>query len=698
MAIGISTLPSRSPAALRAFVSGQRVRVVRKPDNVTEPNPPDDYGDDYWRFLLRRTSLEGTCLLYQTYDNSGDENDWNLNIAPDTAHAWLLDPAVLYALSTTSGAPEPVDWSAVKSYHGVPVIECELTPDDALHDKFTADALPIGPGVWLGAGGRNQGQGPTCAPVGVYGVFCGDYGHGGRPEIHPFDAFWRRYHEPNAAALNWDLGVFQDDSNRFNGDWSKPPIVVEFKVPFCLDFPVTMTAATTALATFTLRKSPRCALVAKNPVSSGVASVTASYSGRTVRLRPTAENVLNIVVTDASGVSPRRFDLSVTDVHRTSVPTLGGLRRSVWLSGYLVLEVAVGQDGFAYWNFIGPNSVTASTVPDASAVEIPPADTNAIAMAISDLVQPKERARPQLRLVEARSAPREQFSAVIVHQEADGRQLETVARPREETVVDVDGERVSLGSFDFFARAAVARHNGTVKTSSRRLDVSAAMLRHGPPGFEDRLRATPADVEVDDTVHFDVVARFSPFRQGLVFGEEQSELCDILTARLDALDVQLSLHLTSPDGQVRELVDGDEDLTRMITIESQLRRSKRGVARRIGFDLEGQPVELLVSGVAKGPSGLSSEFRAHVCNYRIKDPRAWLEQAMATSLDEWRARAARRSRDALRLATDESVSKESIAKVAAETLEKLVPASSTSALRVAGIASLLARAEQLLKA
>ena len=131
MTIDLAALPVRSPAQLRSFVAGQRVGALRRPSDVAEANPPEDSGDDYWRFLRRRAALEGTCLLYQTYDASGDENDWNLNIAPDAAHAWMLDPGLLVALAAASGSSEPIDLGEIKRFHGVPVIECELSPDDA---------------------------------------------------------------------------------------------------------------------------------------------------------------------------------------------------------------------------------------------------------------------------------------------------------------------------------------------------------------------------------------------------------------------------------------------------------------------------------------------------------------------------------------------------------------------------------------
>ncbi len=673
MTIDISTLPVRSPAQLRSFVAGQRVRALRRPDGVTEPNPPEDSGDDYWRFLRRRTALEGTCLLYQTYDASGDENDWNLNIAPDAAHAWLLDPGLLVALGRIR----------------------VVGADDALHGEFTDDGLPIGPGEIFGAGGENQGQGPTCAAVGVYGVFCGDFGHGGRPEIHPFDAFWRRYHQPASNRVNWDLGVFQDDSDRFNDDWSKPPIDVELKVPFCVDFPVTMARPTSVEVTFVLRKSPRCGVIAKNTVSSGVAAVAEDFTGRTVGLVRPALNRLTINVRDQTGLAGRPFRLAITDVHRTSSGGRLPVRRSVWLSGVLAIRVAVGQDGFAYWNVSGPNSTSAATAPDPEEVVIGPVGP---VVATPSAPTARRAPGPSIRLVEARPVPREQFSAVVVHEAADGRRGEAIARPRQDTLVDLGDRRISLGSFDLFARARPMRQNGAgTTTSSARLDVSPAIAELGGAELANRLRPVIAELEVDDVVRFDVITRCAPYRNGAAFGEERSALSDILTAGLDESEIDLTLHLGRLMGPAGEVVTSDGATEGLVTVEAPSRPTRRGVARVVRLGPFGsEPISVAVDGTVVGPSGLTSGFRAHVCNYRVVSPRAWVEQSMGTSSAEWLDRAARLSAEAKLQPSDIRVSRAGVASVVAETFERLDAAPSWTARQVAGAASVVARAEHLI--
>jgi len=373
MAVEVTSLASRSPASLRAFVGAQRLGVKRRPDTVGQASPS---ARDYWRLLLRRVPLEGRCVYYQTYDARGDENDWNINIAPDPAYRWMLDPAILHGLSLSSGAPSPINPGKIKSIDGVRVIECELTPDDGLYDKFKSAGLPITSGGLIPDEAEQQGLGPTGSRVGVYGVFAGDYGHGGRPEIHPFDAFWRRFHEARSSKISWDLGVFQDDSNRFNDDWSRAPIDVEFRVPFCLDVPVTTADAVTRRARFTLRRSAFCSTVGKNTRATGTPKLTEIFSAPTVVNNRELRNRLEVSVEDLTGLAGHPFALSFADLAFTSSQRFSVSPLQMWLSGMIVIRVAVNQDGFAYWNLSGPNSATAAKAPDDGGVIADPGVTD----------------------------------------------------------------------------------------------------------------------------------------------------------------------------------------------------------------------------------------------------------------------------------------------------------------------------------
>ena len=508
---------------MRAFARAQRIRVERFPDAVAPATPSDR---DYWRFLVRRAPLEGLCVHYQTYDASGDENDWNLNIYPDPAYRWMLDPQILWALSLSSGAPSPIDLGELKYYSGTPVIECELTPDNDLYDTFVSAGLPITSGGWWPDGAEQEGKGPTNQRVGVYGVFAGDYGHGGRPEIHPFDTFWRRFHDPRASTMTWDLGVFQDDSNRFNGDWSRAPIDVELRVPFCVDFPVSVRTAVTNRATFTLRRSPLCSVVGKNTrAGPGAGDVSETFTARTVRLNPRARNRLEVTVEDRTGVPGNAFSLRLDDLTFTSTGTIAQLGRRAWLAGAIVIRVAIDQDGFAYWRLSGPNSATAADAPDdVGAPQLPEEQENAPALANGgrsplEVIRVLE-ARPVVPLDEGEPLAAE----LVVEKRSPGgdpvRHSLTV-RPRESPVVVIDGAPVELESFDLFATIRVDDGGQGGKRIQR--DITDAIARlAGLERLSHALPRIPATIEVDDHVTVDVLARYAPYRDGSVQGEERS--------------------------------------------------------------------------------------------------------------------------------------------------------------------------------
>ena len=127
-----------------------------------------------------------------------------------------------------------------------------------------------------------------------------------------------------------------------------------------------------------------------------------------------------------------------------------------------------------------------------------------------------------------------------------------------------------------------------------------------------------------------------------MFGEERSPLSDILTAGLNESEIDLTLRVGSPAGSARTEITGGEGMAGVATLEAQIRRSPRGITRVVRLGPFGaEPVRVAVDGTVAGPSGLTSEFRAHVCNYRVVSPRAWIEQSMATSTAEWVERADR---------------------------------------------------------
>jgi hypothetical protein len=709
MTIEAGSLPRRTAAQLRAFVRAQHVELERHPDDVA---PESASSSTYWRYLVSRIPLEGVCVYYQTYDASGDENDWNLNIAPDPAHDWLLDPAILQALSLFSGAPSLMEACSVKCKEGYQVIEAELTPDNALYDKFVTGGLPISAGSWPPNKDENQGEGPTGDRVGVYGVYCGDYGHGGRPEIHPFDGLWRQRHrDGRAASISWDLGVFQDDSNRFNNNWSRPPIDVEFRIPFCVDVPVTLRSSVTTQAQFVLARSDLCSVVGGNTRAAGGSDLAETFTARTVRLNRGLENRVEVTVRDSTGLAGRPFALAFDDLtYTTSSPGL--LRRRAWLAGRIVIRIAVEEDGFAYWNLRGPNSTTAADADSGDRViDDRVVGRDVILPVVRDRVDAARTRR--VRLVEATpkvSLGRSPSIAVDVRAEsvagdgsAEDRGLITV-RPREAPWVldEAIGRWTQLESFDFFAVASVERplpgRDDPEPARRVQADISAAIGRlAGLERLGHRLRGPSATVEIDDTVTVNLRGRYAPYRDGEVMGEERS----LLSERLNEIDTgevttQADVWITEAGGRTRRLRIGHGDEPDGQGAASlALDPSANGQRLVVGGLPEGLAVVRL-EGSLEDRFGLRSDVSALAANFRVVGARPWVEATCGVSLDALRGRLSRVDRSVRLAPTAEWITIAGMLRALVEALVVLDAESVVSATRVAGAVRLTRRVQELI--
>jgi hypothetical protein len=714
MTIRVSSLERRSASQLRAFIGAQRLEVERHPDDVAQPGAagkpfPSSPYKTYWRFLLHRASLEGTCVQYQTYDASGAENDWNIHIAPDDAHAWMLDDAVLYALSLTSDATAPIDLNEVKVKAGQRVIECELSPDDGLFDKFEAGGLPISEGSWWPNGVENEGQGPEQERVGVYGVFCGDYGHGGRPEIHPFDAFWRRFHlDGSADVISWDLGVFQDDSNRFNSDWSKAPVDVEFRVPFCIDIPVTLRSAVTRQVRFVLGGSQLCSVIGKNVIDTGQPNLTEAFAARTVRLTPNAENRVEVVVEDATRLPGRPFRLGFAGLTYTTSAPFGFLSQRAWVAGHIVIRLAIQQDGFAYVNFSGPNSTTAAEAADDDRIVI---DDGGVASRRDDRqasVRP-QRPKPAAVAVEDARAivsrgptPRIGAELIVATRDGDrahGRRVVAV-RPREPVLIvdEATGNATELESFDLFA--ATARAPATGAPSRVEADIAGSIAELAGIGqIGRRLVGSRARIEVDAIVALDLSARYAPFRDGQAQGEEESRLSATLNdANTGAVEYRCDVRYADATRtfrrsrvSTRESAAGATEPGRADVSLSGLEDGQRLVIGPLGET----PTVVYVSGTATDEFGLTAPFSAIVPNYRVIEARAWVERATGTSLSVLRARRDEAERLKRIGPTPDAVMTSGLLGCLVDVLEALEGPDPAPATRVAGAVRLADRVRDL---
>lgn len=142
--------------------------------------------------------LVGTVDKFQFYNpwSSGDEADFNIMVIPDAPFKFILDDVVA---KMSPGEKGELHTSRDGQHK---MVECEVTPDEKYYsnDWFPTQSGRRSPLV----DGR----------IGVYGTWVRDWGHGGRPEIHPAEVIWWRRGRFNS--YDWRIIVLQDDSNRFD--------------------------------------------------------------------------------------------------------------------------------------------------------------------------------------------------------------------------------------------------------------------------------------------------------------------------------------------------------------------------------------------------------------------------------------------------------------------------------------------------
>jgi hypothetical protein len=707
MTIALGSLPRRTPKELRSFVRAQHVDVARQPDGVSQRSASSE---TYWRYLVRRVPLEGVCVYYQTYDASGDENDWNLNIAPGAGYEWLLDPGILQALSLFSGAPSLMEPCAVKCKEGYQVIEAELTPDDGLHDTFVTAGLPISPGSWWPNKDENQGEGPTGQRVGVYGVFCGDYGHGGRPEIHPFDGFWRQRHrDGRASTVTWDFGAFQDDSNRFNSTWSSPPVDMEFSVPFCVDVPVSLRSATKTRARFVLARSDLCSVVGRRTRSAGGADLAETFTAHTVRLNPRLVNEVEVTVSDTTGLPGRPFTLGFDDLRYTTTTRIGLLRTRAWLSGRITIRVAVEQDGFAYWNVSGPNSTSAADAvdagPDTGERAVDRGPVLAVTRDGGGAGETRVRLANPVPNLSADGAPSisVEVQPELIARDGDTRRMEALTiRPRESAWVldDSTGRWIELESFDLFAIASRSAAGGDAEPQST-TEADIAAVIEGLAGLRRpraRLHARLAMVQVEEAISFDIAARYVPYRNGEVMGEERSSISDHLNAvdtgpaRVARADAWVS----NGRGPVRRLhhpsgTERVEDRSTFDLVEDD------DVRRLVVGGLGGAPAVVRLEATVEDRFGLRAPVSALAANFRVLGAARWVEDACGVSRGTLRQRLRRAEAEARTSQRPTAHATTRMLGAVVGAIEDLDSEGSAPAVRVAGAVALTRRVEELVE-
>ena len=142
-------------------------------------------------------TVEGYDFYNPTVTLDPDEADWNIYVRPSPAFRFIRDDVL----------PNVNPGDLHRAPDGEPLVECEITPDEAFYDN-----------PWFNEDGTSPLVGET---IGVYGPWVQDESHSFRPEIHPCELLWWRTVSAQGFST-WHLMVVQDDSNRFDrvGDFS----------------------------------------------------------------------------------------------------------------------------------------------------------------------------------------------------------------------------------------------------------------------------------------------------------------------------------------------------------------------------------------------------------------------------------------------------------------------------------------------
>jgi hypothetical protein len=200
----------------------------------------DPVGHRIFSFAAKNTwfpidAFKQTCCgeldHFNFFDGSGAEADWNNFILPSNPFDYIFDLPAATLVTDESQLQKCRDGT-------VPCPEMEITPDENFYNN---PWFPKGPGD------ENAESFLEGEQICTYGPWVADFGHGGRPEIHPSELYWWKI--PWQGGYVYHLMLLQDDSNRFdrNSDynvpgsppgwrpWSKYPRTGEFNIAFELN-------------------------------------------------------------------------------------------------------------------------------------------------------------------------------------------------------------------------------------------------------------------------------------------------------------------------------------------------------------------------------------------------------------------------------------------------------------------------------
>ncbi len=241
----------------------------------------------------------------------GNENDWNIHLAPAYGFESFLNDALAVSFKNTN------EWFEQKSSLGKYTIEAEMTPVKSAFDN-----------PWF-----NNIKDRTILmdkQIGVYGAFVGEGIHGFRPEIHPSEIIWWKESENSTVILlAADASDRFDDMSDFSTELADPgekkPWTqdigqeAELKIPFEID----PSSGSLIYNLYSLYGNDSFYKGANYADISNGASHTITYKGSEV-----------LTVVESSFVQ-RYVGVTFTDVCYDSQRSL--------LKGYIVLKTAIGN-------------------------------------------------------------------------------------------------------------------------------------------------------------------------------------------------------------------------------------------------------------------------------------------------------------------------------------------------------------------
>jgi hypothetical protein len=418
-----------------------------------------------------------------------------------------------------------------------------------------------------------------------------------------------------------------------------------------------------------------------------------------------------VTVRDSTGLAGRPFDLTFGDLSYTTTRGLVPFQRRAWLTGQIVIRAAVEQDGFAYWNFRGPNSRSAADAQSDNS----PIDTAVVRDPVLRVSRAQvDTVKKRVRVVEATpkvsmgSSPSIEISVRAETINADGRVEEhghITVQPRETPWLfdEATGRWSELETFDLFTLPTIERSTERTNARSdrqRHLDIAATIENlAGLERLGQRIRAPEAAVEIDDEVVISLRSHYVPFRDGEAMGEESSLLSESLNKTdTGPVAVRGDVWVANETGRTQRFRIGHADeLARLEDVAVKLDTSEGGNGRRLVISGLGQGLAIVrFNAMIEDQFGLGSHVSALASNFHVANAQAWVEAACGVSVNAARRHILEAAQSVRLGPTDSAIASVAMLRTVVEALTELDAHRVVPATRVAGAVRLGLRVQELL--